>query len=63
MPEFTNIFNTGKFCNVMTFDENNRVHMAWYRYLCNVTVILWKIMFFLVYMYYMHTNYWTSIVG
>jgi len=29
--------------------------MTWYRYLCNVTVF-WKIVFFLVYMYYTHPS-------
>jgi len=32
------------------------------RYLCNVTVF-WKIMFFLVYEYYMHPSYRTATVG
>jgi len=35
--------------------------MAEYRYLCNETVL--ENYAFLVYMYYMHQGYWTSIGG
>ena len=35
--------------------------MAEYRYLCNETVL--ENYAFLVYMYYMHPGYWTSIFG
>jgi len=43
------------------FDENNRLQMAGYWYLCNKTIV--KICVFVLNMHYMHPGYWTSICG